>query len=1329
MGPPDGPIISMATVATPSNAKALCTVMVNGIFQVPLIPVRPLFPIALVVFPLLAQAADPPAARFTENKGQWPAQVAYRALVPGGALFVEHAALTYVLHSGGAREQHAHDAAGPAEPAHAHAFRVVFEGAQPGISEGHEALPFYENYFLGNDPGKWGTRCGVFGGLGLKGLYPGIDLRMDGGSGIKYDFMVAAGADPASIKLRFAGQENLTLKEGRLFVETTAGTVIEEAPVAWQELPEGRRGVPCRYVLQGETVTFAFPKGFDPALPLVIDPVLTFSSFSGSTADNFGFTATYDNTGHLYGGGIVFGAGYPSTTGVLDPSFNGGTIDIGISKFSPDGSSLIWSTYIGGSGNETPHSLVVNTNDELYLLGSTGSPDFPVGSGAYDATFNGGVPISSGGGAFWAGMMGGYGYGHDNGTDIIVAHFSADATALIGSTYIGGSGNDGVNNVVPLSHNYGDHFRGEIALDPLERPVVATSTQSTDIPVSANAPQPAFGGGTQDAYIFTMDPALSTLTATYYGGTGDDSGYGVQFDSNGQVFVAGGTTSTDLPMSGQPFHANNNGGADGFALRLAADLGQFLSSTYLGTAAFDQCYFVQLDLDDDVYVVGQTHGAYPVSAGVYSNPGSSQFIQKLDHDLGASLWSTLIGSGTGSEDISPSAFLVSDCGQIYFSGWGGAVNHYAQATSSTTNGLPVTTDAYQSTTDGSDFYLMVLEEDATALNYATYFGGPTSHEHVDGGTSRFDKHGTVYQAVCAGCGGQSDFPTTPGAWSTVNASFNCNLGVFKFDLLQPTAHIEVDGPDYACLPGATVSFINLSVGGSIFDWDFGDGTDTTAFEPSHTYTSAGTFTVRLVLSDEDVCTSDDTAYVDVHILLPLPATIDPVPPLCPGDSVQLHAHGGHLFQWLPAPGLTDPDTANPMVVPPGTTTYMVLITDSCGTDTASITVVVAPPTGIDAGNDTTVCLGNSVQLTAVGGGTYSWSPSSTLDNPLSASPSASPQDTTLYHVLVTTPNGCHGEDSVLVAVVPGPPVPVVGDTVICRGDAVQLHAQGGATYLWQAQTGISNLDLADPVVSPLVPTTYIVMVGNACDTVSASAFVDVRFVVADAWPDTTVCPNDQLVLHASGGTTYQWAPVPSDTDALVLSPAVAGTYTVTVADSLGCTGQAQATVSLFPPATVTAGFQSTVDYGHGTMLHAFGAGTFLWSPDSTLSCSDCPDPVATPPSTTMYTVELTDTNGCKATDQVIVYFRGSLFIPNTFTPNGDGINDQFFALTHEVTELRLLVFDRWGKEIFETDKLGGAWDGTYHGTESPIDTYVWRVDYTTTNGSPYTKFGHVNLIR
>ena len=1263
-------------------------------------------------------------ARFTLNKGQWPTQVAYRALVPGGALFVEHDALTYSLHSGGAQGNHGHAENEKPAPAHAHAFRVSFEGARQGVPEGGQRQPFYENYFLGNDPAHWGTGCAVFGAVKLNRIWPGIDLHMDGSAGLKYDFLVAPGADPAAIKLHFEGQDHLTLKGGRLFVRTTAGTVIEEAPVAYQETALGRKSVKCAYRLNGSHVTFDLPEGYDRSIPLVIDPVLTFASYSGSTADNFGFTASYDAEGHLYGGGIVFGTGYPLTLGVLDPSFNGGTIDIGLTKFQPDGTSLVWSTYIGGAENESPHSLVVNSEDELFLLASTGSADFPTTTGAYDQSFNGGTAIAGAGS--WVGMGGGYGYGHANGSDIAVVHFSADATSLMASTYIGGSGNDGLNNVLPLTHNYGDAFRGEIALDANEQPVVATSTQSTDIPVSADAPQTTFGGGTQDAYLFRMDPALTTLEATFYGGSGDDSGYGVQFDSNGQVFISGGTTSTDLPMAGTPFQAANNGGADGFVARWNNGLTQLLSSTYIGTASFDQSYFVQVDVFDMVYVVGQTHGAYPVSSGVYSNPGSSQFIQKLSNDLSTSEWSTVIGSGSGDEDISPSAFLVSDCGQIYFSGWGGFVNHYAQAANSTTTGLTVTPDAFQSTTDGSDFYLMVLNPDAVSLNYATFFGG-SSGEHVDGGTSRFDKNGTVYQAVCAGCGNNDDFPTTPGAWSNTNNSFNCNLGVFKFELAIPVADISIAGPNTICIPGS-IQFANNSSGGDTFLWDFGDGTTGTEFEPAHLYTDTGAFTVSMVMSDSYGCTVSDSTEITVFSIAPPVATINAVPPICPGTSVQVQASGGDSYAWSPAPGISDPAVADPVITPTAPAMYTVVVTGECGEDSTSVLIDWIDPVG-SAGEDTSTCIGTGVMLAAYGGGTYAWAPNSTLSDLASANPIATPTDTTIYAVAITTPDGCVVNDSVIVTVFFAPPEPALADTTICAGSSALLTTGMAAWYTWQPAPGIGATNAQSTLVSPTVPTTYVVELINACGSVFDSAFVDLDIVHATAWPDTMACPGERVVLRASGGVAYLWADAASTTDSLVLDPVVAGTYTVAVTDAIGCSATASAVVELYPAPIVHAGADVLIDWGESAVLSASGTGLFTWSPDSALSCTDCAQTHASPLTTTTYTVSMVDTNGCRASDQVIVFFRGSLFVPNTFTPNGDGLNEAFRAITQNVKTFRLHIFNRWGQVVFSADDPQDGWDGTFKGTPCPVGVYVWRIDLLENGGTHRTEYGHITLLR
>ena len=328
---------------------------------------------------------------FHENKGQWPEHVLYRALIPGGAMFVERSAFTYVLYSNSPLRHHghAHDGHDRSDEGKAHAYRVHFEGGAARMHYGSGSRSHYENFFIGDDEHSWGTGCAVFEEVNLDEVWPGIDLRISGKEGIKYDFIVAPGFDPSAIKLRYEGHDELMIDRGQVRVKLSTGTVTEGVPETWKEqltsadcdggklnltyaAPEAH---PCAYRLNGDLLTFTVEQA--KGARLTIDPLLTFGSYSGSTADNFGFTATYDHDGHLYGAGIVFNTGYPLTLGVLQDFFSGGNIDVGISKWSTDGSSLEWSTYLGGNGSESPHSLVVNDQDELYVLGATGSSDFP----------------------------------------------------------------------------------------------------------------------------------------------------------------------------------------------------------------------------------------------------------------------------------------------------------------------------------------------------------------------------------------------------------------------------------------------------------------------------------------------------------------------------------------------------------------------------------------------------------------------------------------------------------------------------------------------------------------------------------------------------------------------------------------------------------------------------------------------------------------------------------------------------------------------------------------------------------------------------------------
>ncbi len=911
-----------------------------------------------------------PLVQFHANLGQWPQSVLYRANTPGGAVFVEADAFTHVLMSGGPRSVHGKPGV-ITEPLRMHAYQVQFVGGNARAHHGTKTMGHYVNYFLGNDRSKWAGGVPVHGGVALDEVYPGIDLSVSGALGLKYDWVVHPGADPDAIALRFEGQDELVMEYGILRIRTSAGDVVEQRPVAWQEIHGEQVPVAVFYKMHGDQVQYSFPNGHDPRYRLIIDPVVDFCTYSGSSVDNWGTTATYDETGHLYGAGTVFGIGYPTTLGVLDPSYNGTGTDMGITKFTSNGAALVWSTYYGGDNGEVPHSMVVNSADELYVLGTTGSSNLPTTNGCFDDSFGGGnsPPFTDS-------------FGFGAGSDAVVVHFNAAATALLGATYVGGSANDGLNQSSPLYRNYGDPFRGEIIMDLNDRPVVAMSTASEDLFTTPAAPQEILGGGGLDAYLFRMDPTLSTmLFATFYGGSALDAGLGVQVSSIGEIYLTGGTQSNDILMSGIPYALNSHGGVDGFIARFTEDGGSLLSSTYVGTGSFDQCYFVQLDTDDQVYVVGQTTGTFPVSPGVYANPQASQFIQKFTSDLSASPWSTRIG-GSGNENISPSAFLVSVCGQIYFSGWAGSTNPVGGGvTSSSTIGLPVTPDAYQPNTDGSDFYLIVLEPDAAALTYATFFGG-SSAEHVDGGTSRFDKDGIVYQAVCAGCSGT--FPTTPGAYSSTDMGQNCNLGVFKINFEQGVqAFIDVDATDLlACLDRP----FNFTATGNatLYTWDFGDGSaQVQGVTVAHSYAEVGSYEVMLIGSDDGSCNGSDTAFAMVNVVSTslLEAEFNPVPTAdCNGYSVELFnlSTGSTQFIWSfgDGAGTTISDPVHPYSGPGEYIITLGVIDPVCVDTVFTTELILLEPAVLlyEATSPVALCDGESVLVDAGSGfDTYLWS--------------------------------------------------------------------------------------------------------------------------------------------------------------------------------------------------------------------------------------------------------------------------------------------------------------------------------------------------------------------
>jgi len=905
-------------------------------------------------------ASSPSGFRFIENKGQWNQDVLYRGSIPGGDIYILKNKLKYVFYPS-RRNNHEHGVpteSGAALRAQtrlkelAQAVEVLFIGAnEKSVIKSQEPFPESINYIKENDPDRWVTDAGAFAEVTISDLYPGIDLKLYSTvNGLKYDFVLKPGANPANIQMQYQGQDFLQIENDQLLFGTLFGMVHESRPVCFSEDKGVRKEVNAVFQQNDQVVSFALDR-YDTSKQIIIDPELIFSTYSGSFADNWGFTATFDDAGNLYSGGIVDDVGYPVTTGVFQPE-HGGEWDVGILKYTPDGKDLIYATYLGGSFAETPQSIIVNGQGDLVIYGTTSSPDFPMTGTSYNAVFSGGDSISNSTEATDTPRLVG-GVPFANGSDLFVAILSSDGKSLKGATFVGGTGNDGLmERTRPLTKNYGDEFRGEVIVDGSNNIYVASNTSSLDFPIVGGW-QTTYGGGYNDGIVMKLSPDASQLLwSTYVGGSGMDALFSVKVDKMGNVFAAGGSISVDFPATAGTLKTSkpSDTDIDGVLVKISSDGSQLLRSTFLGTSSYDQVYCLEIDASDRVYVLGQTQGTYPVTAGVYSNPNSGQFIHKISNDLDATFFSTVIGSGTRSPNFSPTAFLVNECENIFLSGWGGALNQSNLGyIGGSTLSLPTTSNAYLKTTDGSDFYLMVLLQDARQLLYGSYFGEYGHADHVDGGTSRFDKRGIIYQSVCGGCGGSSGFPTWPfDVWSPFNNSDNCNNAAFKFDLAALKAIFETDTEDFTnrgiragCYP-FTLVFLNESIGGENFFWDFGEGTTTDQEDSiTITYENPGIYPVVLTATDINTCTRVSQAKGTITVY-DYDFDIMPEDSICYGTGIELSASGGINYQWTPAESLENPSTSNPIASPDTSTVYHVNIVDhnGCiGTDSVLVRVI------------------------------------------------------------------------------------------------------------------------------------------------------------------------------------------------------------------------------------------------------------------------------------------------------------------------------------------------------------------------------------------------------
>jgi hypothetical protein len=640
------------------------------------------------------------ALRFEANAGQTDASVRFLARGPGYGLFLTPAEAVLHLH----KPQADGPVAQTPEPADTLRLRLVGANPDPALV-GLDELPTRSNYLQGNDPARWHTDVANYGQVAYRAVYPGIDLVYYGSQEqLEYDFVVAPGADPSAIRLAFAGARGMALDgQGNLVLHTTGGDVVEEAPVLYQDGAGGRQAVPGHYVMDGSGgVGFAVGT-YDHSRPLVIDPILSYSTYLGGSGDDAGFGIAVDGAGNAYVTGRTDSTDF-HTADPAQPANAGGNADAFVAKLNAAGSALVYATYLGGSGDDLATGIALDGAGNAYVFGQTSSIDFP--------TVNALQPASGGGGFY----------------DAFVAKLNAAGSALVYSTYLGGSRDDQAGL--------------GIAVDGAGNAYVSGFTTSTNFPMK-NALQPTYGGGAHDAFVAKLNAAGSALVySTYLGGTGEDGGFAIAVNGAGNAYVTGYTISSNFPTKNPLQPALIGGGAaDAFVAKLSTTGNALVYSTYLGGGAEDAGLSIDVDGAGNAYLTGETQSSdFPTKNPLQfaSGGGQDAFVAKLNTAGSALVYSTYLG---GSGDDLGYGIVVDGTGSVFLTGQTASAN------------FPTKNPLQPASGGGDDAFVVKLNAAGSALVYATYLGG---HSLEEGMGIAVDSAGNAY---VSGRTSSTDFPT------------------------------------------------------------------------------------------------------------------------------------------------------------------------------------------------------------------------------------------------------------------------------------------------------------------------------------------------------------------------------------------------------------------------------------------------------------------------------------------------------------------------------------------------------------------------------------------
>ena len=679
---------------------------------------------------------------FEVNRGQTNAQVKFLSRGKGYTLFLNRTEAVMLLRRPGPRVTDL--GAARALGAHREAvagsalavLRMELVGASPAHIAGSQELPGKSNYFIGNDPKKWLTNVPTYAQVKYRSVYPGMDLVYYGSQQqLEHDFVLAPGADPKAIRVRFSGADQLSLNaEGNAVIEIAGAQVILRAPVIYQEGDRVRQTVEGHYLLRGRNELGFAVAPYDAHKTLIIDPVLAYSTYLGGNGTDVGNAIAVDDEGNAYVTGSTNSMDFPTTLGAFQTTFGGGLSDAFVSKLNKNGLALLYSTYLGGSGTDEGHGIAVDGEGNAYVTGFTNSANFPTTHGAFQRTFSG---VSN---AF-------------------VTKLNKLGSAPVYSTYLGGSGGDKGN---------------AIAVNREGNAYVAGSTNSMNFPTFRPF-QGTISIGSVNAFVTKLNQHGSALVySTYLGGSVDDEALGIAVDEEQNAYVTGFASSANFPIA-SALQPNMVVGAvtNAFVTKLNQHGSALVYSTYLGGSVADAGNGIAVDGEGNAYVTGLTSSTdFPTTLGAFQTTfggaPNDAFVSKLNQTGSALIYSTYLGGGG---DDQGNGIAVDGQGNAYVTG--------------STNSIPPASP-FQGTFGGgnSDAFVSKLNQNGSALVFSTYLGGGGNDVGlgitVDGESS----------AYVTGLTSSANFPTTPGAFQTSLGGGNSDAFVSKISQRRRQVEME-----------------------------------------------------------------------------------------------------------------------------------------------------------------------------------------------------------------------------------------------------------------------------------------------------------------------------------------------------------------------------------------------------------------------------------------------------------------------------------------------------------------------------------------------------------